>query len=92
MSHPSDLQVQMIAEFDLIMASVDWLQQEIEDKLKEFEADLAKGDSKKSAKLEKEVLLLLKKLSLEEVNMDIYMVKFKEKINDEKKKMLHNFK
>ncbi len=71
---------------------LDWLEAQINSKLKFFEKELMGNNFKKASDFEKEILILLKRLSYEEKNMDEYMLKYRRLINNEKAKMLHGVK
>lgn len=92
MSQPSNLQLAMIKEANLIFASIDWLESNIDAKLELFEKCLSENKIKEASLIEKEVMLLIRKLSSEEKNMDSYMEKYRKLIENEKKKMLHDSK
>jgi len=88
----SKLQEQMINDANLILESIDWIEKEIEDKLKLFEKVLFKNNIKEASKIEKELIVLLRRLDLEKIEMDNYMSKYTKIIKNEKEKILHNSK
>ena len=88
----SDLEIQMLNESNIIIESIDFLEKIINKKGTDFEKYLFENNFKQASIIEKEVLILLKKLSLEEENMDKFLIKYRNKINEEKAKILHNSK
>ena len=88
MPHNPNLQQEMQRESDLIIASVDWIETQINNKLSFMEELITLGDTSNIARLESEILLLLNKLNKEEYHMTSFMEKYKKKIYDEKKKIL----
>lgn len=91
MQKEPNLQERMISDANLILSSIDFIEAEIELKLKLFEKNLFANNIKGASKIEKEVLFLLRKLSCEEKEMDKHLLKYRRLI-DEEKKMLHDSK
>ena len=88
----TDLQKSMINDANVILQSIDFLENLINKKLKLVDIAIANSDTEQLEILKKEIYQLLRKLRLEEKQMDVYMVKYKKLVQNEKEKMLHNSK
>ena len=75
-----ELENQMITDCNLILSSIDNLEKEINAQLLLFEKAGVKGNIKESNNIEFIILSLLKKLSLEEKEMDKFLIKYKKAI------------
>ena len=79
------LKKEILKGSDLILESVDWAEAQINEKIKQI--DLAARfcpNSPKQIKLEKELAFLINRLSGEVKNMDNFLAKYKDKINEKK--------
>jgi hypothetical protein len=86
----SDLQKEMLREANLILDSIDWLENQIDKKIILFDKAMEISDFEVLKNVELEIETLLLKLHKEEENMDNYMIKYRKLIKDEKEKILHN--
>ena len=86
------LQELMLQEADIILASIDFLEELISSKLEFFEKAISENKFEVAEFTKIEIETLLKKLSKEEKNMDDYMTKFRKLIQYEKEKMLYDIK
>ena len=83
-----DLKVQMLREARIILASVDFLENEIEKVSLQIDTAEQSYNYEALDGLKRNMLHLLRKLRNENDNMAIYMRKYKELLDDEKKKLL----
>jgi hypothetical protein len=78
------LQSQMLYDALVIFKSIEWVEKEIDSRIKKLDdKNLTVG---RLAELENEILGLLKKLNLEEKHMDNYMDKYRKLIAQKKAK------
>jgi hypothetical protein len=81
------LQSQMLQDSLIIFKSIEWIEKEIDKKL--IELDKISINNLEDFKiLESQILVLVRKLSIEEDNMDKYMIKYRKLVNEEKLKNL----
>ena len=82
----------MLSEAALILSSVDFLENQIKQKLGEME-EAANNNLYATAELiEKQIRGLLRKINNENVEIDSFMRHYKQLIKDEKEKLLSNIK
>lgn len=86
----SDLQDEMVREANLILESIDWLENQIDKKLLLFDKAVTNSNFKLLKTLESDIENLVAKLHREEENMEGYMIKYRKLVHDEKKKMLYD--
>ena len=78
------LQSQMLYDALVIFKSIEWVEKEINSRIKRLDdKDLTE---KALLSVETEIMVLLKKLNLEEKHMDNYMVKYRKLIAQQKAK------
>lgn len=78
----------MLAEAQCIIKTVDWLEEEINEKLLQLEAAVAYNKVSVAEVLRKQILSLNKKLTDETKNMDRFMDKYRSLIKYEKEAMV----
>jgi hypothetical protein len=78
------LKLQMLEEAEVIFESVNWMEKEIDAKLEEFEAAQTNFLLEDEERLEKEIQSLVLKLRQEIKNMDIYLEKYNNVIQEAK--------
>jgi hypothetical protein len=81
-----DLKQEMLENADVIIKSVDFLEDLINKKLLAFDKAVARGDVALEESLNTDIRQLLKQLHNEENEMDKYMLKYKKLVDAEKLK------
>jgi hypothetical protein len=85
-----DLRHQMVYDAVVILASVEWAEKEIEKLLPKIDLAQKRNDPKEIEKLEFQLKTICLRLAKEDDNIEAYTKKYKEMVDNEKKKMLSN--
>lgn len=83
-----ELKAQMITEAMVIIASVGFLEKQINEKLSLLEEAVNNGYAEDVKSLDRQVLALVKKVGRENRNMDSFMEKYGKAVRNEKKTIL----
>jgi hypothetical protein len=89
---PEDLKSQMLTEAMLILNSVAFLEKQVYNKIAEIEEATNNNLYEDVERLEMETKALLRKIQLENSNMDSFTKKYQERVNNEKKAILSSIK
>lgn len=80
-----NLNKEMVEKSNLIIKSIDWIEEQIENKMFLFEEAISNNKHKEADSVELQILSLLEKLTKEESEMDNFLIKYKNLIEEERK-------
>jgi len=87
-----DPKSQMVRDACVIIASVNFLEKQIQKKISLFEEALNNGFDEEAELIEKQIKSLLLKINKENGEMDRFMLKYKNRENNEKETILSGIK
>ena len=84
------LKQRMLTDSLLIIKSVFWVENQINQKSLEFEQAIDDDNYEKAELIKDQMGVLIARLRMEERNMDAFMVKYRKLVQDEKQTLLSN--